>query len=161
MACVASQLIKYILLILLFLFFSEPFSKKYVPSRRMARFVSLLQIAEMLFLPCLNGLGLYHYILLSSGVNAHMSVCGVIILPVLSLVNKYLLLFLKQGQKKQDDPALAARDRPVLSAFLLWLYSAAGGYSLHSRRYGASSSSISGKRPQGGLKRLSVLSSLH
>ena len=37
----------------------------------------------------------------------------------------------------------------------------AAGYSLQSRRYGASSSSIFGKRPTGGLKRLSVLSSLH
>ena len=35
------------------------------------------------------------------------------------------------------------------------------GYSLQSNRYGASSSSISGNLPTGGLKRLSVLSSLH
>ncbi len=32
---------------------------------------------------------------------------------------------------------------------------------MHSRRYGGSSSSIFGKRPTGGLKRLSALSSLH
>ena len=37
----------------------------------------------------------------------------------------------------------------------------AAGYSLQSRREGGSSSSIFGKRPTGGLKRLSVLSSLH
>ena len=35
------------------------------------------------------------------------------------------------------------------------------GYSLHRSLYGGSSSSMTGKRPTGGLKRLSVLSSLH
>ena len=40
-------------------------------------------------------------------------------------------------------------------------HSAASGYSLHSRRQGGSSSSMAGKRPTGGLNRLSVLSSLH
>ena len=58
------------------------------------------------------------------------------------------------------DEQLAERDNIKHSFSVPFRYFAAG-YSLHKSRYGGSSSSISGKRPMGGLKRLSVLSSLH
>ena len=58
------------------------------------------------------------------------------------------------------DEKLAERDNIKHSFSVPFRYFAAG-YSLHKSRYGGSSSSISGKRPMGGLKRLSILSSLH
>ena len=58
------------------------------------------------------------------------------------------------------DEQLAERGNIKHGFFVPFHYFAAG-YSLHNSRYGGSSSSISGKRPTGGLKRLSALSSLH
>ena len=51
------------------------------------------------------------------------------------------------------------RQNPVFYVAIAQKGQSAFGYSLQRRRYGASSSSISGNLPTGGLKRLSVLSS--